>query len=1130
MRLQATPLTLWSFFSIVVCGLGQVPTHRYLISEIQVSGSDDGRRVTSLAKLNNDGIVVGRIDGPEGSNGFFYRQGATVEVNRGGPTELTDVNDAGQAVGNFDDQGVRRAFLWSTGSGTAINTNLNFFAEHTRIDGSNRAYGLVTTSSPPYLATYLSGARTNFPATENAAPPFFVSPQGDITGRIPTPNGSGVFRYSNGNLQNLTSGTCSDINERGDVLLYRPSRGRSSVYRKDGGIVELLPNGKVWTSFNNYGELLGYRDGRIEVGWQGEPKDVLNHASSNWLFESLSPGQDAHLINDWGQLVVFGNYAEVGPDGQRAFLISKNIPQGPVNDDYLDYVDWGFVNASKLTSNTDFIGANTGSAVRLRDGLNNTGTLAARNQGVLILGGSLANHDTVRLDGGSLVTEGPLVLSGGGEVLLLNGGFLTNIHSSSQQPARIGTEQGKLVNLDNTISGSGAILGMRVDNRDEIVAGGGESLRVYLNPPSSNSGVMKAEYGGLLSLAGGSQVPLDNSGGTLAAIGRGNSAELGPNAPAVLQLAGCPLEDTTVRAVSGGLIQVVNQAGESDYPLDDVDVLLQGAGSSIHFGDDDVDALSGTIRDVRVIGDGSPGQRVRFAANSIYDVIYPTFEDVGFEGGMPLTVTSFNQVGLIGDFTNDGIFRIGDPGHYQGGGSNKLLIKGRVVLRGDGELVLSKGTPLPDEENYPNCIDGDTRNDPETRDILFNVTTIRGSGIIGASYQGGEGPYCHMSIHNSLTGTIGAASGDELELHATLGDPVRNEGHLVVSRGGTMSVQGDLSMEVGSSLSLQLGGVEPVAGYSALEVTGAVDLEVDLPILDLQFEAGFNPPPGTVFTLLKAGSLQGEFLHYGDRLKFWEGSTRYRFDYHGGDGNDVTLTSIVANRPPLAVADAAVALDNTTVIGIAVLANDSDPDEDYLTITAVTQGSHGSVAIDGATVNYTPGPGFSGTDQFTYAIDDGYGGTATGVVTIEGYAETIVEWYTGYSIIYGVPSICGDLDDPNGNGIPNLLEYALGGDPMAPGLPPLPQVGVEDGFATFSFRRMLARTELTYKVQATSTPEIADSWVDLASSIHGAATLPRVPGVSVSETGSGLSRTVVVKDIVPADTVPGRFFRLMVTR
>ncbi|MCB9185743.1 MAG: tandem-95 repeat protein [Flavobacteriales bacterium] len=78
------------------------------------------------------------------------------------------------------------------------------------------------------------------------------------------------------------------------------------------------------------------------------------------------------------------------------------------------------------------------------------------------------------------------------------------------------------------------------------------------------------------------------------------------------------------------------------------------------------------------------------------------------------------------------------------------------------------------------------------------------------------------------------------------------------------------------------------------------------------------------------------------------------------------------NEPPVAQDDAAQTQVDTPVSG-NVLVNDDDPDGDniILNLTPITGPSNGSVTLFGnGTFNYTPDPGFIGTDVFTYSICD----------------------------------------------------------------------------------------------------------------------------------------------------------------
>ena len=106
----------------------------------------------------------------------------------------------------------------------------------------------------------------------------------------------------------------------------------------------------------------------------------------------------------------------------------------------------------------------------------------------------------------------------------------------------------------------------------------------------------------------------------------------------------------------------------------------------------------------------------------------------------------------------------------------------------------------------------------------------------------------------------------------------------------------------------------------------------------------------------------------------------------GGDGADIGAFEVQgvcsSNAAPDAVDDSATFEVNSGSHSINVLANDTDPDLDALTITSVTQGTHGTVVNNGTSVSYTANANFTGSDTFTYTIDDGHAHTDTATVTI----------------------------------------------------------------------------------------------------------------------------------------------------
>ncbi len=121
-----------------------------------------------------------------------------------------------------------------------------------------------------------------------------------------------------------------------------------------------------------------------------------------------------------------------------------------------------------------------------------------------------------------------------------------------------------------------------------------------------------------------------------------------------------------------------------------------------------------------------------------------------------------------------------------------------------------------------------------------------------------------------------------------------------------------------------------------------------------------------------------------------------RPDYTGGDVNlTVTVTSDnnisvsadkvfaltiprLDNHVPVANPDSNSTLEDTP-ISFNVLANDTDADNDALTVTAV--GSGVGFSADG-TITYTPALNFNGDFVFDYTVKDSWGDEANGTVTI----------------------------------------------------------------------------------------------------------------------------------------------------
>lgn len=101
-----------------------------------------------------------------------------------------------------------------------------------------------------------------------------------------------------------------------------------------------------------------------------------------------------------------------------------------------------------------------------------------------------------------------------------------------------------------------------------------------------------------------------------------------------------------------------------------------------------------------------------------------------------------------------------------------------------------------------------------------------------------------------------------------------------------------------------------------------------------------------------------------------------------GSPSPTPSPSLFPNQPPTAVND-----NFTTVSGqelsLNVVFNDTDPEKNPLTVKTFTPTAKGTlVPVNGTTFKYTPNPGFSGTDSFSYSIADSAGGTSQATVTI----------------------------------------------------------------------------------------------------------------------------------------------------
>ena len=154
--------------------------------------------------------------------------------------------------------------------------------------------------------------------------------------------------------------------------------------------------------------------------------------------------------------------------------------------------------------------------------------------------------------------------------------------------------------------------------------------------------------------------------------------------------------------------------------------------------------------------------------------------------------------------------------------------------------------------------------------------------------------------------------------------------------------------------------------------------------------ANDTDPDGDPLTILSAASTDGVATTDGSTITYTPDPDRngtHALVYTVGDGTGLTDSAavVVTVNPlpdaPVANGDVAIVDEDSSVV-IAVLANDTDPDGDPLTISGASS-IDGTPTTDGSTITYTPAPNSSGTHLVSYTINDGTGRTDSASITIQ---------------------------------------------------------------------------------------------------------------------------------------------------
>ncbi|MCL4179398.1 MAG: hypothetical protein KJ072_16850 [Verrucomicrobia bacterium] len=170
--------------------------------------------------------------------------------------------------------------------------------------------------------------------------------------------------------------------------------------------------------------------------------------------------------------------------------------------------------------------------------------------------------------------------------------------------------------------------------------------------------------------------------------------------------------------------------------------------------------------------------------------------------------------------------------------------------------------------------------------------------------------------------------------------------------------------------------------------------------------------------------------HYGTKT-LWRGYQVGCYLCHNGPDSE----SANPNTPP-AVSGASATLASGESLDINLPA--SDPNGGTLTLRIVSQPSHGTVALTGNQAVYYSDPGYSGTDSFTFAANDGSADSNLGqailaVTEPDADGDAIPDWWCMLHFNHPLGEEADQSrpnDDPDNDGSPNFVEFGARTDPL----------------------------------------------------------------------------------------------------